>query len=178
MENDSPAPKKVSRRKRQLADAQMASAALSQSISKLLASRQISAVSAGRPADLILRCRILDVRSGSKALRALVGYGAGKAVLRVSVSLYEPGAEGSTPLLSFETDGSTGSMPGAGFTAPALVGDGLSALKKDGLPKEVDQTTASIDQVLAKYFAARNWPYPKPDESGVGPWLNRNVLNR
>ncbi len=178
VENNSPAPKKASKREGQLADAQTTLTMLSESMTKLLAARQISAVPAGMPADLILRCRILDVSGGNKALRVLIGYGAGKAVLRVGVSLYDPKAESDTPLLSFETNGTTGKMPGPGFTTRALVGDGLNALKKDGLPKEVDQATESIDQQLAKYFLARNWPYPKPDESGVGSWLNHDVLNR
>ena len=178
VENDSPPPRKISRREGQRAAAQTTSAALLQSISKLLASRHISAVRDGQPADLILRCRILDVRGGSKALRVLVGYGAGKAVMRVGISLSEPSIEGGARLLSFETSGTSGAMPGSGLSAPGLIGAGLNALRKDGLPKEVDQTTGDIDEELSRYFAAQNWPYPKPDESGVGPWIDRNIMNR
>jgi hypothetical protein len=169
VENESPPPQKQSRREKHFADAQMTSSALSESVPKLLASHQLIAVSAGQPSDLILRCRILDVRSGSKALRVLVGYGAGKAVLRVGVSLIDPRMQDRSPLLSFETNASTGRMPGGGSSPVALVGVGLNALKKDGLPVEIDQTTKSIDEHLGEYFVAQNWPYPKPAEPGAAP---------
>jgi peroxiredoxin len=174
VENDSPSPKRISRRKEQLAAAQNTAVALSESISKLLAARQLTVVTADEPADFILYCRILDVRSGSKALRVLIGYGAGKAILKVGVSLNDSRTHDGPSLLSFETDGTSGSMPGAGFTAAALVGDGVSALRKDGLSKEINQTTEDIDEQLHKYFVAQNWLYPKPNETGVEAWLDHN----
>ena len=162
VENDSQPPRRESRREKQLADAQMASTALTESMSKLLSSHQLVVVSANRPSDLVLHCRILDARSGSKALRVFVGYGAGKAALRVGVSLNDPGTQDRAPLLSFETNATSGRIPGGGFNAAALVGEALNALKKDGLPHEIDQTTENIDEQLTKYFAAQNWSYPKP----------------
>ncbi|WP_167532080.1 DUF4410 domain-containing protein [Rhodopseudomonas palustris] len=162
VENESSPPKKPSRREKQLADAQMASAVLSESLPKLLASRRLIVVAGGQPSDLTLRCRILDARSGSKALRVFVGYGAGKAVLRVAVSLNDPRMPDRPPLLDFETEASSGSMPGGATNAVALAGVGLNLLKQDGLPDEIEQTTKTIDERLGQYFLAQNWPYPKP----------------
>ena len=159
VENESSPPEKLSRREKQLADAQTASAALSESLPKLLASHGLIVVAAEQPSDLVLHCRIMDVRSGSKALRVLVGYGAGKTVLRVGVSLNDARMRDQPPLLSFETAASSGSMPGGATNAVGLVGVGLNFMKKDGLPEEIDQTSKSIDERLGQYFAAQNWPY-------------------
>ncbi len=159
VENETSPPKKLSRREKQLADAHMAAAALSVSLPKLLSSRGLIVVAAEQPYDMILHCRITDVSSGSKALRVLVGYGAGKAVLRVDVTLNDARMRDLPPLLSFETSASSGSMPGGATNAVGLVGVGLNFMKKDGLPEEIDQTSKSIDERLGKYFAAQNWPY-------------------
>jgi len=175
VEDDSPLPERKLCRKKHFADVETASAAFAQSLSRLLASRQLAVVPPDQPADLILRGRILDVCSGNKALRVFVGYGAGKAILRVGVSLDDPRTPQGPPLLSFETDGTTGKMPGGGYNASGLVGDGLNALRKDGLPKEINQATEIVDQQLSKYFLAQNWPYPKPAETGVREWVRNHT---
>lgn len=152
--------KKASRLARQAADTQMVAAALSERLPRLLAAHQLVAVPAGQPADLVLRCRILDLRSGSKALRVFVGYGAGKTVLRVGVTL-APAAARQASLLGFETNATTGGMPGGGFGIPAVAGEALKAVNKDGLAAEVDQTLKAIDTQLNAYFVAQGWPYAK-----------------
>jgi hypothetical protein len=171
VEDDSPVPKRKLCRKKHLDDVQTASTAFEQSVSKLLASRQFAVVPPDQPADLILRGRVLDVCSGSKALRVLVGYGAGRAILRVGVSLDDPRTPQGPALLSFETNGTSGKMPGGGYNASGLVGEGLAALRKDGLPKEINQATAIIDRQLSEYFLAQNWPYPKPAETALRAWV-------
>ena len=163
VEDGSVPPEKVSKREAHIKDVQETEASLTDELSKLLVSRQLQVAPAGQRADLVLRCRILEIRGGSKALRLLVGFGAGKAILRVGVSLSDPRYETNAPLVSFESNGTTGKMPGSGFSAGGLVGAGLGSLKKDGLPKETAQLVDSVDEELTKYFSAQHWPYPKPD---------------
>ncbi|WP_372394423.1 DUF4410 domain-containing protein [Azospirillum sp. HJ39] len=165
IEDESLPPEKPSRRARQAADLRTVSAALSERIPKLLASHRLAVVPAGQPPDLILRCRILALRSGSKALRVFVGYGAGKTVLQVGVTLADPAAR-DAPLLDFATHSTTGSMPGGGYGIPALVGEGLKALQKDGLAVEVDQTLQAIDSRVGAYFLSQGWPYPTLPQQG------------
>jgi hypothetical protein len=175
VEDDSPLPERKLCRKTHLDDVQAVSGAFAQSLSKLLASRQLAVVPPDQPADLILRGRILDVCGGSKALRVLVGYGAGKAILEVGVSLNDPRTPQGPPLLSFKTNSTSGAMPGGAYNVSGLVGVGLNALREDGLPKEIDQATAIIDQQLSEYFLAQNWPYPKPAETDLQAWLHRHT---
>jgi hypothetical protein len=183
VENDSPPSKRVSRRAEQLTNVQNAAMSLSESIPRLLASRNLVVVPAGQRADLVLRCRILNVRSGNEALRVLIGYGAGKAVLQVAVSLIDPNTWDAPPLLSFETSSTTGGMPGAGLgiagglgsgNALAVIGPavGVRGALKQGLAQEVDQTTDRIDQELDKYFMTQNWSYAKPvsTSTSLGNW--------
>lgn len=163
VEDASAVPEKPSKREAHATDVRETEAALTDGLSKLLASRQLQVVPADQAADLVLRCRILEIRGGSKALRLLVGYGAGKAVLRVGLSLSDPQHQGAQPLLSFESNGTTGRMPGSGFSLPGMAGAGLNSLKRDGLPKEADQLAEHVDEEFGKYFGAQNWPYPKSD---------------
>lgn len=155
VENASPPPNKEKRRAQQLVDAQAASDAIGVNLHKLLSSRRLMVVAADQPADLILRCRLVDVKSGSDALRLFVGYGAGKAVLRVAVSLSDARIQEISPLLGFETDGTSGNLPPGAHN----IGHGLG--------KEIGQTIQSIDEQLGRYFAAQGWAYPAAADTAV-----------
>jgi hypothetical protein len=148
------------------AESQQASAvtvarALQSGLAQALATHGLTVVDAGAVPDVVLRCKIVDVRSGKKALRLFVGYGAGKAELRVDVALERPGLSPVRQLLTFESASSSGSMPGGGLIGPAL-----GSLSDDGLQKEARDTTNLIDRQLAQYFQARQWPYPTTKPAG------------
>ena len=165
VDNASAAPEKESRQAKQMADATQSVADLTRGLDDMLAKHQLTVVRAGQKSDLVLHCQVTDVRGGNQALRLVVGYGAGKAVLRTDVTLDD--AAGHT-LLSFETRSTTGASKGAGLglmdassalsTVEAGV-TGVRGLKKD-LPNEVTQTTEHVDSELGKYFTAHQWAYP------------------
>lgn len=127
--------------------------ALNSDLKATLLSNHLTVVDATEHPDLLLRSRIVDVRRGKKALRLLVGYGAGRAELQVSSSLELPHAPRSEPLLSFQTKSTTGGMPGN------LISAAVKSLGKDGLDVEVMETVKQIDDELGKYFVAQGWPY-------------------
>lgn len=166
VDNDSAPPENAARQAAQRADAEQSAAGLSGGLSDMLATHRLTVVAAGQPSDLILHCRITAARGGNQALRLVVGYGAGKAVLRADVTLDD--ATGRT-LLSFDTKSTTGAGKGAGLglmdaggSAAAAVKAGVGGargLKKD-LPREIAQTTEHIDQELGKYFSSHQWAYP------------------
>lgn len=145
----------------QQTSATTAAMALQDGLTQVLVNHGLAVVDANARPDVILRCRIVDVRSGKKALRLFVGYGAGRAELRVDVALERTGYSESSPLLTFETASTSGSMPGGGLIGPAI-----RSLSSDGLDKEARDTTASIDKQLAQYFQARQWPYPAAQPNG------------
>lgn len=136
--------------------------ALRARLGALLTSHDLTVVDVDAHPDLILRCHIVDVRSGNKALRLFVGYGAGKAELRVNFALENPRVVEPPALLSFDALSTSGGMPGGGIIGPAL-----RSLSKDGLEKEVGETTALVDKELGKYFVAQQWPYPTVVPSGI-----------
>lgn len=163
--NQSPPPRKEKHRARQLADATKATQVLATNLQQTLTAHHLQVVPIDRQPDLILRCDITDVTGGNEAVRVLIGYGAGKAVLKVDVSLIDPSTQ-AQPLLTFQADSTTGGMPGSGYglaSGNAVQAGGaalgLPKAMKQGLDQELDATTKSIDGQLNKYFAARNWPY-------------------
>ncbi len=173
VDDDSAPPEKVSRQVKHLADASQSVADLTSGLDSMLAKHQLIVVPAERKSDLILHCRITDVRGGNQILRLLVGYGAGKAVLRTNVTLDD--ATGHT-LLSFETRSTTGTSKGAGLglmdaggSAVNIVKAGVGGahgLKKD-LPHEIGQTTEHVDKELGKYFTSQLWSYPTAEVVAV-----------
>jgi hypothetical protein len=184
IEDDGQAPERASHRERQDADARETAAALTQSLSALLGTRRLVSVPPGRRADLTLYCHLLDVRDGNTALRTLVGFGAGKAVLRVGVALSDTRTRARSPLLRFETDSTTGGMPGAGLGLASGIGGGnalalggaaaeVPGALTQGLAREVAQTTTRIDEQLGLYFAAQHWPYVVPVPSSLGGSADR-----
>ncbi len=176
VENNSTPPRNEEHRARQLADARQASAALAEGLSQILAERHLVVVSEGQRPDLILRCSILDVRGGNTPLRVIIGYGAGKAILKVHVTLTEAAVPGQ-PLLAFDVNSTTGRAPGAyaGLASGSAAAAGGAALGvpghiKQGLAKELAKTTEQVDDQLGKYFTAQKWPYTKPDRTPDPPW--------
>jgi len=162
VENVSPPPFKEKDRLRQLEDAQTMIADLQQGLAKKLVVQGLTIVPSGQPADLTLSCRIEELRRGHKALRMLVGFGSGAAVLRVNVTLMDWQSGVSSTLMTFDTQSTTGGMPGAGVgpaSRAALVGKtlGIAAGARSGLPREADETIQTIDHQLKTYFVFRNW---------------------
>jgi len=148
------------------ADEAQAVAGLSANLTLLLTEHGLTAAPAGQAPDLILRCRVTDARNGSKFKRMVVGLGAGKARLQVQVSLIDPRIN-QQPVLSFETESTTGSSPGAAIPvgpggAIGAVGGAYGLYKgtKAGLPAEEAQTEKKIDAQMKTYFGTQGWSYP------------------
>jgi hypothetical protein len=165
VENDSPQPKHAWHDDGHQADVQTTQAALLAQLSTVLRSQGLVVVRPGQAADMVLRCQITRVHSGNEAVRLIVGYGAGKADLRVNVALVDQRALGQPTLLSFEARSTTGVSGGAamGVAAGGTLNDVKAVLKvpgtvKHNLPSETEQTTAHIDSQIARYFKTQSWP--------------------
>jgi Domain of unknown function (DUF4410) len=165
VENDSPAPKHARHDDAHQADVNTTQAALLAQLSAVLKSQGLVVVRPGQAADIVLLCQITQVQSGNEALRLIVGYGVGKADLRVTVALADQRSEGRPTLLSFEARSTTGVGGGAamGVASGGTLGDVKAVLSvpgtmKHNLPSETEQTTAHIDSQIATYFKTRSWP--------------------
>jgi len=144
----------------QAAAANQVNIVLNSELSATLREHRLTVVDASESSDLLLHTRIVDVRRGKKALRLLVGYGAGRAELQVDTSIELPHAPQARPLLSFQTKSTTGGMPGN------LIGAAVKSLLEDGLDTEVKDTVKQIDAELGQYFVSQGWPYEAASSDG------------
>lgn len=139
-----------------------------------------------QPGAVILRIRVTKADPGVNWKRQLIGFGAGKAKLQVSVQLQSTD-ETRQPMSSFDTRGDSGRMPG--FVAmpggvalatqtivPLIVGGGirLTTASNDGLEHPLDKTADAITAELKKYYVSVGWAWSSqngtakngPEESG------------
>lgn len=79
--------------------------------------------------EILLDCRIISQRKGSRALRTLVGLGFGKTYFETKTHVYNTNKSSKTPWLVVWTVGGSGRQPGAVFAAtpgPVLALNGLA----------------------------------------------------
>ncbi len=119
-----------------------------------------------RPAWLV-RGRFLRVNQGSRALRAVVGLGAGGTKMEARIEVYDLAAPGSKPFLTFLTSGGSGSFPGGIFNPTVLT---IAFWSATGLPQGVtDDATRTCRMVIAtlsQEMAKRGY-LPESQQKGV-----------
>ena len=75
--------------------------------------------------------------------------------------------------LGVDARSTTGGMPGQGLglanaangAAVALGAVGTARTMRQGLPKEINETTQKIDEEVGKYFGEQKWSYGDPAKS-------------
>lgn len=106
----------------------------------------------------LIRGEIRRVHQGSRALRATVGLGAGRTEMRTRVTVYRVDAEGLSPILTFNTTGSSGLEPGAAVGAAtggaSLIGTSAAVLGGSlaGVSTDVERTAYETAAVLSAYL--------------------------
>lgn len=110
----------------------------------------------------LVKGRFLVVNQGSRALRSFVGLGAGASKMQVAVDIYDLGRSRSTPFLSFQTEGGSGSMPGL-ITSPGPVSAGLSMVGGSirGVTDDAQRTARMITARISQYMLDRKWINPE-----------------
>lgn len=117
---------------------------------------------------LLLRCYILRAIAGNQVLRLAVGFGVGQSVLRTHTELIETGDVTPVKLASWDTNSTTGALPGPvmGFVGSVVAGQALGIVGgSSGLllglwqtqAREVDQSSTEIAAQLHKLFQQRDW---------------------
>lgn len=98
------------------------------------------------------------VNQGSRALRAVVGFGAGGTKVETDVYVYDIAARSPHPFRQFRTTGGSGAEPGA-VASMGPVGAALSAVggAAKGLTDDVIRTSRMITADLSEYMHERNW---------------------
>lgn len=129
----------------------------------------------------LVRGKILRVHQGSRALRWLVGLGAGGTKLETSVNVIDLSSKSPKPLLSFETTGGSNLTQGVGgvvafpvtgpmaLTSATGVLDGaLTGLSFD-TRRTARQITATINDYLHRHGRLEDKPRMKPKLRGGVP---------
>lgn len=111
------------------------------------------------PGNWLIRGEIVQVDQGSRAMRAVVGLGAGRTHFRTNVSVFAVDGGGMRKILSFRTRGSSGMEPGAALGVAtggaSLVGTAAGTLAGSlpGVSSDVDRTAYETAAVLSTYLA-------------------------
>jgi hypothetical protein len=109
----------------------------------------------GKAANVwLITGEFVRVNQGSRALRGLVGLGAGGTKMETRVQVYDLSGNSKQPVLAFETSGGSNAEPGAilGGTFGALP----NALRNGGLRGVSDDTARTareITAMVANYYA-------------------------
>jgi hypothetical protein len=142
---------------------QMMTAALIERLNKYLAPAQYLPAGA-RPTPgnaWVVRGKFLRVNQGSRALRAVVGFGAGGTKVETAVFIDNLADNSTMPFKAFDTTGGSGAMPGA-IASGGPIGAGLKAAAgaAKGLTEDVERTSRMITAELSAYMADHGWIAP------------------
>ncbi|MCE0484512.1 MAG: DUF4410 domain-containing protein [Methylacidiphilales bacterium] len=107
----------------------------------------------------VIRGEFVRVNQGSRALRALVGFGAGGTKLETIVHVYDlQNGYTGTPFMSFTTTGGSGAMPG-GLASIGPIGaviKGVAGAAK-GLTQDTARTSRMITAQISEHMYRSGW---------------------
>jgi hypothetical protein len=110
------------------------------------------------PADCwIITGEFLEVATGSRALQAEVGFGAGQSHLEVRAKVYSA-HDLNRPFLTFDSEGASGHMPGAVVSKNPYVAAAKFVMSKTEPEREAKKVASSIAQEIGKFMAAQGIP--------------------
>ncbi|PTY06024.1 hypothetical protein DB346_01270 [Verrucomicrobia bacterium LW23] len=133
--------------------------------------------------------RFTRVNQGSRALRALVGLGAGGTKLETEVEIRDLSLPGAPVILRTETTGGTNAEPGAMFsvttstaTLPFQLAGGLASKSAPGLSRDTIRTSRMIVAVISQFGVNHGWIKPesgmRPKELGSLPVMSRRQASK
>jgi hypothetical protein len=107
----------------------------------------------------VIRGEFVRVNQGSRALRAIVGFGAGGTKLETVVHVYDLQAGYSgIPFMSFATTGGSGALPGA-VASGGPIGAAVSGVagSAKGLTHDAERTSRMITAQISEYMYRSGW---------------------
>jgi len=117
--------------------------------------------------DVILRGEFVSVDTGSRSMRVLVGFGAGRAQMSTLVETYQITATGPRPLASAQADTQGGRLPGvllplglAGMGTNAAVSGASNVMQERGAESirgAAQRTADGIADSIIGIYRERGW---------------------
>jgi Domain of unknown function (DUF4410) len=103
----------------------------------------------------LVKGRLVSVDPGNRALRAVVGFGAGDATTEVTVEVDNLGSETVVPLLRFGTHAESSKMPGGAVTLNPYVMAAKFVLGRQATTRDVHAMGKEIAKQIADYTRSR-----------------------
>jgi hypothetical protein len=108
----------------------------------------------------LIRGQFVTVYQGSRALRGVVGLGAGGTKLETHVQVYDLSHDSGVAFMTFSTSGGSNAEPGAAVTfttAPLELALGSASGVGHGLSEDAKRTAREITAALSDYMYKRGW---------------------
>ncbi len=112
----------------------------------------------------VIRGEFIQVNQGSRALRGIVGFGAGGTKMLTKVEVYDISGNDPKPFLTFSTTGGSNAEPGAISaiaTTPLMIVIQAAASSAGGIGHGVSEDTArtarQVTATLSNYMYASGW---------------------
>lgn len=110
---------------------------------------------------LLLEGRITKINQGSRALRMIVGFGAGGTKMETTISLYDASTTPIASLLTFDTTGGSGAEPGMATSADPVGAAGSAAGgAAKGVSDDTKRTGRMIAYRISQYLGENGWITP------------------
>jgi uncharacterized protein DUF4410 len=103
----------------------------------------------------LVKGRLVSVDPGNRALRAVVGFGAGEATTEVNVEVDRLESETSVALLRFGTQAESAEMPGGAVTLNPYVMAAKFVLGRQATTRDVEAMGKEIAKQIADYARSR-----------------------
>ncbi len=111
---------------------------------------------------LLLEGKITRVNQGSRALRMVVGFGAGGTKMETEVTLSSVSQTTEQRILSFSTSGGSGAEPGlVGDPTPVGAATNIATNTGKGVTDDTKRTARMIAYRVSQYLGAQGWISPE-----------------
>jgi len=107
------------------------------------------------PSGWLVKGRLVSVDPGNRAMRAVVGFGAGEATTEVTVEVDRLGSETAAPLLRFGTHAESSKMPGGAVTMNPYVMAAKFVLGRQATTRDVHAMGKEIAKQIGDYARSR-----------------------
>jgi hypothetical protein len=111
--------------------------------------------------SVLLEGRVTKINQGSRALRMVVGFGAGGTKMETSITLYDSSVVPAKSILSFDTTGGSGAEPGVTGTDPITAAGSAAAGAGKGVTDDTKRTARMIAYRISEYMGDQNWISPE-----------------
>jgi uncharacterized protein DUF4410 len=133
-----------------------------------LAAERAAAGTKAEPGTVVIEGQFVSIDEGSRTKRLVVGFGAGRSVVKTTAEVYVGGPGGPVLAQTFETEAKSAPTPGLVAGGPALaagraaVAGAVAVVKigtetRKGVAADAERTAEELAKRLGEFFVAQGW---------------------